>query len=80
MAWRTRISRYRLVARDEANGHKGSLSACVLRGHSMLCPIVQSNCQKALNEAEINQDMNTAVKPLAVLPVGKLATTWGDIK
>jgi len=36
--------------------------------------------QKALSDAEIKQDMGTAVKLLAVFPAGKLATTWGDMK
>jgi len=35
--------------------------------------------QKELTEAEINADMNI-IKPLAVFPSGKLATTWGDMK
>jgi len=36
--------------------------------------------QRALSEAEIKQDMDTAVKSLAVFPAGKLAATWGDMK
>jgi hypothetical protein len=36
--------------------------------------------QKALDEAEIKQDMNSEFIKAAVYPSGKLATAWGDIK